>query len=73
MLNCSAVPARLFVTGGLEIQSEEGTTQGDPVAMPLYAISTVALLKTVIGVAKEKRQIVKHVAFAQTTSKVVLN
>ena len=31
-------PARLFVVGGIEIQSAEGTTQGDPTAMPTYTI-----------------------------------
>ena len=36
--NCYCTPSRLFVTGGHELYSEEGTTQGDPLAMPVYAI-----------------------------------
>ena len=28
--NCYIAPSRLFVTGGKEIKSSEGTTQGDP-------------------------------------------
>ena len=36
-------PARLFVTGGKELRSEEGTTQEDPLAMSLYAISLQSL------------------------------
>ena len=38
-INTYRVPARLFITGGKEIKSAEGTTQGDPIAMGLYAVS----------------------------------
>ena len=37
VLNSYQHPSRLFVLGGKEILSEEGTTQGDPLAMPTYA------------------------------------
>ena len=41
--NCYESPARLFVTGGKEISSNEGTTQGDPIAMDVYAIGIITI------------------------------
>ena len=62
--NCYKVPSRLFITGGSEISSMEGTTQGDPLAMPTYAIGITPLLKNL------KREVpsVKEVAFADDLS-----
>ena len=39
--------SRLSITGGYEINSSEGTAQGDPVAMPLYALALVPLLENI--------------------------
>ena len=44
---------RLFITGGAEIQSQEGTTQGDPLAMAWYSIAT-SLLITILRRLIEK-------------------
>ena len=33
IINCYQNPSRLFVPGGGELSSDEGTTQGDPMAI----------------------------------------
>ena len=44
VINFYRSSSRLFVTGGMELSSEEGTTQGCPLSMALYAISVVPLI-----------------------------
>ena len=45
IVNTYRKPARLFIAdGGGEIKSREGTTQGDPLAMPWYSINTVIII-----------------------------
>ena len=41
--NCYQIPERLFISGGKELQSE-GTTQGDPIGMGIYATGVFPLL-----------------------------
>ena len=43
-INTYRKPARLFIIGGKEISSSEGTTQGDPIAMGLYSICLQPLI-----------------------------
>ena len=37
------VPSRLFISGGKELLSQEGTTQGDNFAMGFYGLSTIPI------------------------------
>ena len=43
MINSYRDPTELFIDGDV-LLSREGTTQGDPLAMPIYAIATVPLI-----------------------------
>ena len=45
--NCYAPHARLFVVGGKELKSKEGTTQGDPVSMGFYGLGLIPLLSKI--------------------------
>ena len=44
LINTYRIPSRLFIMGGGEISSNEGTTQGDTLAMAFYGISTQQLI-----------------------------
>ena len=43
LINCYREATELFVDG-IVLYSEEGTTQGDPLAMPMYALATIPLI-----------------------------
>ena len=45
LINTYRVPAELFIDGEV-IYSREGTTQGDPMAMPFSVIATIPMIKS---------------------------
>ena len=54
-INTYRASARLFVTGGKELVSAEGTMQGDPLAMCLYALSLQPLISRLQTVSQAKQ------------------
>ena len=55
VINTYRQPVRLFITGGEELISAEGTTQGDPLSMSIYAIS-LQPLRTRLHVSSAAKQ-----------------
>ena len=55
--NTYQAPICLFVQGGEEIKSCEGTTQGDPLAMAMYALAIRPLIKDLHDLCPEASQI----------------
>jgi hypothetical protein len=56
LINWYRRPARLFVAGGLEIASEEGTTQGCPCAMQMYALAVLPLIDRLRSTLRGQRE-----------------
>ena len=44
LYNTYGHPTRMFVLGGFELSSKEGTTQGCPLAMAMYALGVIPLI-----------------------------
>ncbi len=48
LINTYRAPTDLFMDGDT-LLSQEGTTQGDPLAMPMYALATIPLINKLKG------------------------
>ena len=60
--SCYSVPTRLLVSGGLELTSREGSTQGDLLCMAIYAIAITPMLDMMLVVMQNDHN--KIVGFA---------
>ena len=52
LINTYRAPTEFFVDGDV-LLSQEGTTQGDPLAMPMYGLATIPLIKKLEGNRKQ--------------------
>ena len=64
LVNTYQTPIRFIICGDGEITSSEGTTQGDPLAMAMYALA----IKPLIGKLKLDSPNVKQVCYADDAS-----
>ena len=55
IINFYRTPTRIFMNseGAFELMSEEGTTQGCPLAMAMYALALVPLFKILLPLSKQ--------------------
>ena len=66
--NCYRLPSRLFVIDGTKVTSEEGTTQGGPTAMAMYAIAITPIIMLLEPAEKFPYKQTKIVAFTDDLS-----
>ena len=52
--NCYSVHSRLSIIEGNEIRSCEGTTQGDPIAIAVYAIGIIPMILMIVDITSKK-------------------
>ena len=57
LINTYRAPVRMIIVGSGEISSTEGTTQGDPLAMAMYALAIVPLIHKLRSITPDVKQV----------------
>ena len=57
LINIYRAPVRMIVAGSGEISSTEGNTQGDPLAMAMYALAVVPLIHKLRNNSPDVKQV----------------
>ena len=73
VINTYRLPVTIFVTGGQELKSSEGTTQGDPLSMSIYGISLIPLMLALLNTSNTKQCWLADDASGAESIKDVLN
>ena len=66
--NCYSLHSRLFIIGRNEIRSCEETTQGDPVAMAVYAITIIRMILIIADLTNKIDDSTKTAAYADNVT-----
>ena len=72
--NCYSLHSRQLIIGGNEIRSCEGTTQGDPIAMAVYAIAIVPMILMIVDTTSKTNDSTKTATYADditATGKII--
>ena len=66
--NCYSLHSGQFIIGGKEIRSCEGTTEGDPIAMAVYAIAIIPMILMIVDITSKINDSTKTAAYADVTA-----
>ena len=61
--NCYNPPSQLFIIGGVEIRSTEGSTEGDPTSMVVHAIAIIQLILMIVDIRHQDNSSTKTAVY----------